>query len=347
METRILHVDSKRFDSQILQPAAMALRDGGLVAFPTETVYGLGGNIEDAAALRWIFEVKGRPVDNPLILHIWRVEQLERIAAEINTKAKRLMAAFWPGPLTLIFPKQPEISPLVTAGLDTVAVRMPVHPVARELLRLTDIPVAAPSANLSGKPSPTRGEHVIEDLSEKIPWIIDAGPCETGIESTVLIFDNEKPVVLRPGAVTREMLEMTLGEKVEEVALGNVERPQAPGMKYRHYAPQAPLTLVEGEAHSVMAVIKRLIRENEIRFQKTVVICFSEHIREYDGQTVLDLGPRSQPEMAAARLYDLLRRCDQLEADRILIEGLDKTGIGTAVGNRLYKAAGGNVIHVP
>lgn len=347
METMVLRVDPKKFDPQTLQPAASVLKNGGLVAFPTETVYGLGGVAQDLTALRRIFEVKGRPADNPLILHIWRVEQLHRITVDISVKARRLIAAFWPGPLTLIFPKQPEISPLVTAGLDTVAVRMPAHPVARELLRLTDIPVAAPSANLSGKPSPTLGEHVISDLSGKIPWIIDAGPCEAGIESTVLIFSNGKPVVLRPGAVTREMLEATLEESVEEVSLNDVQRPQAPGMKYRHYAPKAPVTLVEGKAHSVAAAIKRLLQENENDVQNTVVICFSEHISEYDCQTVLDLGPRSRPEIAAARLYDLLRRCDQLNADRILIEGLDKTGIGAAVENRLYKAAGGNVIHVP
>jgi len=344
MKTHYLKINPERFDPEQLRPAADILAGGGLVAFPTETVYGLGAVINHEAALHDIFQVKGRPDDNPLILHIWHHRQLSEITETVDPRYQRLIDAFWPGPLTLIFPKKAEISSTVTAGLPTVAVRMPSHPVARELLRLVNRPVAAPSANLSGRPSPTRGEHVREDLDGKIPMIIDAGPCPAGIESTVLLL-AEKPYILRPGSVTREMVEEILAEPVEVVTGGEtVDRPQAPGMKYRHYAPEAPVTLVEGEEQAVVAAINRMI--GETGDENIIVLAFSEHLNCYQDVTVLDLGPRESPWIAAARLYDLLRSCDQMKATRIYVEGLEKTGVGTAVENRLFKAAGGNVIHV-
>lgn len=343
MKTHYLKINPEKFESSQLIPAADILTGGGLVAFPTETVYGLGAVVDHEAALQNIFQVKGRPGDNPLILHIWHHRQLSDIAETVDPRYQKLIDAFWPGPLTLIFPKKANISPTVTAGLPTVAVRMPSHPVAWELLRLVDRPVAAPSANLSGRPSPTRGEHVREDLDGKIPMIIDAGPCQAGIESTVLLL-AEKPYILRPGSVTREMVEEILQEPVEVVTSGEkVDRPQAPGMKYRHYAPEAPVTLVEGEELAVIAAINRMIEETG---ENVVVLAFSEHLDCYRNVTVLDLGPRESPWIAAARLYDLLRSCDQMKAGRIYVEGLEKTGVGTAVENRLFKAAGGNVIHV-
>jgi L-threonylcarbamoyladenylate synthase len=343
LKTTILTIDETKY--KLLESAANLLQLGGLVAFPTETVYGLGAVHTDENALLKVFAVKGRPADNPLILHIWRREQLSELVREVDPRAERLMANFWPGPLTLIFPKLPGISSIVTAGLDTVAIRMPSHPVARELLRLTDIAVAAPSANLSGRPSPTRGSHVIEDLDGKIDLIIDAGPCSAGVESTVLSFVETHPTILRPGSVTPEMLEVVLQERVYLVEPGEANRPQAPGMKYRHYAPKAPVTLVEGNNNLVVAEINRLLSEKSCDL-KAVVLGTTENIAKYCNEWVLDLGSRNDPAVIAGRLYDLLRFCDKLAVDQIYIEGIPAQGIGVAIINRLRKAAGGNVIHV-
>lgn len=343
MKTTILTIDNNQYN--LLEPAARILWQGGLVAFPTETVYGLGAIYNDESALLKVFAVKGRPADNPLILHIWRIEQLKELVSEIGPKARRLITAFWPGPLTLIFPKQADVTPIVTAGLDTVAVRMPSHPVARELLRQTNIAVAAPSANLSGRPSPTRGSHVVQDLAGKIDMIIDAGPCSAGVESTVLSLSESRPTILRPGSVTLEMLESVLQERVELVQPGEVNRPQAPGMKYRHYAPKAPVTLIEGENSRVVAEINRLLREKPTDV-KAVVLGTTENVAKYCNEWVLDLGPFNDPAIIAGRLYDLLRFCDTLDVDQIYIEGIPAQGVGAAIMNRLRKAAGGNVIHV-
>lgn len=345
MKTTLLKVNPDCDQSGILMPVATALQLGELVAFPTETVYGLGANYRDESALRRIFETKGRPVDNPLIVHIWNHNQLDELVAEIDPKYAKLIAAFWPGPLTLVFPKQNQVSPLVTAGLATVAVRMPSHPVARELLRLTAIPVAAPSANLSGKPSPTRAEHVVADLDGKIPWIVDGGPCDAGIESTVMMLDQGKPLILRPGSVTREMLEEVLQEPVA-VSDGEARRPIAPGMKYRHYAPKAPVVVVEGSKEAVVRKINELLQQECLPKKKIVVIGASENLAHYQTELVLDLGSERKLELAAMRLYDLLRICDELGADQIIIEGVDSRGIGAALINRLHKASGGNVIDV-
>ncbi len=328
-----------------LTEVAYILKKGGLVAFPTETVYGLGAVCTNEKSLLNIFAVKGRPADNPLILHIWSFEQLDSIVRNINQRAKLLMNKFWPGPLTIIFPKQSTVSPIVTAGLETVAVRMPSHPVAREILKLVNIPVAAPSANLSGRPSPTKGSHVIEDLNGKIEMIVDAGPAKAGVESTVLSLSEEIPLILRPGSITKEMLEEALKEQVEQVEPDQVERPQAPGMKYRHYAPQAPVLLVEGEADRIVAEINSRL-SNKPAGIKVAVLGTTENILKYRNEWVLDLGPRNEPAIIANRIYDLLRFCDQLAVDQIYIEGIPLHGIGTAVINRLRKAAGGNVINV-
>jgi L-threonylcarbamoyladenylate synthase len=343
MKTTILTLDETQ--SNLLEPAAHILQQGGLVAFPTETVYGLGAIYNNESALLKIFAVKGRPADNPLIVHIWSLEQLKGLVSEVSPKAERLINAFWPGPLTLIFPKQPDVSPIVTAGLDTVAVRMPSHPVARELLKKTAIAVAAPSANLSGRPSPTRGPHVIEDLDGKIEMIIDAGMCSAGVESTVLSLAGTEPTILRPGSVTLEMLEQVLQERVYFAGPGNVDRPQAPGMKYRHYAPKAPAILVEGENLRVVAEINRLLAEQSPHI-KAAVLSTTENISYYHNEWVLDLGSRNEPSVIAGRIYDLLRFCDKLAVDQIYIEGIPAQGIGAAIINRLRKAAGGNIINV-
>lgn len=342
METKILSMDDP--DLRKLGEAAQILQNGGLVAFPTETVYGLGAVYNNESALRKVFAVKGRPADNPLIVHIWQLTQLSELTTEISSKAERLIEEFWPGPLTLIFPKSAGVSAVVSAGLDTVAVRMPSHPVAQQLLQVTGIPVAAPSANLSGRPSPTRGEHVRDDLAGKIEVIIDAGPCSKGIESTVLSLIHQKPVILRPGSVTREMMETVLNETVEIPDSREHDRPRAPGMKYRHYAPQAPVFLIEGENRKVVAEINRLLTVNSS--YKAIVLGSTENIGLYHNEWVLDLGPQANPEIMATRLYELLRFCDQLPVEMIYIEGVEATGIGLAIANRIQKAAGGNVIHV-
>lgn len=343
MKTTILKIDRNKPEG--LEPAARILRNGGLVAFPTETVYGLGAVASNEAALLNIFAVKGRPADNPLILHIYDYGQLNQIVSSISPLAEKLIGRFWPGPLTIIFPKKTEVSPVVTANLNTVAVRMPSDPVAKELLRLTDIPVAAPSANLSGKPSTTLGDHVINDLSGKVECIIDSGPCPAGVESTVLSLTGADPVVLRPGTVTREELELVLGQPVYLAGGGEVERPQAPGMKYRHYAPEAPVILFEGNPEQIVTEINRRLTEKKIG-QKVIVLGATENLAKYQNEWVLDMGPQNRPDIIAGRIFDLLRFCDQFKADLILIEGIADRGIGTAVINRLRKAAGGNVIHV-
>lgn len=341
MNTKILTIDNTNFSQ--LDEGAQILKKGGLVAFPTETVYGLGAIYTNHAALLEIFAVKGRPADNPLIVHIWCLEQLTELTDEISSRATQLMNSFWPGPLTLIFPKKPNVSSIISAGLDTIAVRMPSHSVARELLRLTDIPVAAPSANLSGRPSPTRGIHVCDDLSGKINMIIDAGPCSKGIESTILSLNQQRPLILRPGSITKEMLETVLNETVDISGYQANERPQAPGMKYRHYAPKAPVFLIEGENNKVVTEINRLVAINS---GKAVVIGSTENICHYHNEWVLDLGSQQEPDMMAARLYELLRFCDQLPTTVIYIEGVEETGVGLAIVNRIRKAAGGNIINV-
>ena len=343
MKTTIIKIDRNRPEG--LGPAARVLRGGGLVAFPTETVYGLGAICTDERALLNIFAVKGRPADNPLILHIYDWSQLAHIVDSITPIAERLIERYWPGPLTLVLPKRPEISRVVTADLPTVAVRMPSDPVARELLRLTGIPVAAPSANLSGKPSPTLGQHVINDLAGKIEMIIDAGPCPAGVESAVLSLTGAAPTLLRPGVITREEMEEVIGGPILTAKAGDSLRPQAPGMKYRHYAPTAPAVLFEGAPEKIVAEINRRLARKPPG-QKTVVLGTTANMADYRNEFVLDMGPGERPEIIAGRIYQLLRFCDQLQADLMFIEGVADRGVGTAVVNRLRKAAGGNIIHV-
>lgn len=349
MQTKIIKVDQINPDPDALKPAADILKKGGLVAFPTETVYGLGAVYNNDDALKGIFKVKGRPGDNPLIVHIWKIEQLDQLVETIHPEYQCLINAFWPGPLTLIFPKKAEVSSLVTAGLNTVAVRMPSHPVSRVLFQLTDLPVAAPSANLSGSPSPTLGTHVKHDFDGKIPIIIDSGSCDAGIESTVFAFSGNQPYILRPGSITREMLEKVLGKPVISVSPGEVERPQAPGMKYRHYAPEAPVIMVEGNNELVVEKINQLIQEKiqekSLNFQ-VVILSTTENLNQYPRGRVLDMGSKNNLDEAAKRIYQLLRQCDKLKADLVIIEGMGEEGIGFAIQNRLHKAAGGNIIHV-
>lgn len=346
MKTVIYHLPNPQDETE-LRHAADILRTGGLVAFPTETVYGVGAAITFPDAIRRIFEVKGRPNDNPLIVHIPEPEQLKDLAEDIPSVAWTLADRFWPGPLTLVLKRKGVVPDEVTAGLSTVAVRIPGHPVALKLLQLAGLPVAAPSANLSGRPSPTLGKDVAEDLNGKIDVIIDAGPAGIGLESTVLDLTGPQPRVLRPGGVTREMLEEVFGPGgVEAPWRVEADKPSAPGMKYRHYAPKAPLKVFSGFRKQVEDVIRLKVQENVSAGHRVAVLGFDGNEQAFPGAEFLSLGCWDRPEEAAQRLFRLLRECDRRGVNVIFGECPPKTGVGLAVMNRLWKAAGGDVIEL-
>lgn len=337
MKTQVLPVSPES-----LALGAELLKRGELVAFPTETVYGLGANAWDAKAALSIFAAKGRPADNPLIVHVWSRDQLEGIC-DVPPLCEKLMDAFWPGPLTLLMPRREKIPLEVTASLPTVAVRMPSHPVAAALLRACNLPIAAPSANRSGKPSPTAARHVLEDMDGRIPLIIDGGECDVGLESTVLDVCHGTPCILRPGGVTKAMLETVLPEVT---VAGSVLRPLAkgekalsPGMRYRHYSPDGQVTLVEGEEERVVAALARLYAEAESAGHAACVMCFSEHVDALRACHPHDIGSRDHPEQVAHRLFDTLRRLDEEHMDVIFSEVVPPVGVGLAVMNRLGRAA--------
>ncbi len=368
-------------DLEKLREAAAILRDGGLVAFPTETVYGLGGNALMKDASRRIYAAKGRPSDNPLIVHITEFEDIEPLVSVYSDEARKLAEAFWPGPFTLIMPKSELVPHETTGGLDTVALRMPSHPVARELIRLAGVPVAAPSANTSGRPSTTTAAHCMEDLKGRVEAVVDGGSCTIGLESTIVDVSGEEPVLLRPGAVTREMLREALGRDIAvdpavKKPLEKDEHPKAPGMKYRHYAPKAPMIIIEAEAgegadresRTAERMIELALRERS-EGRKLGLIASSEvcglvlealseegtgapesrrlgslHIYDTESMVIMDLGRSTQEKSWAHELFAALREMDEEDVDRILAEGVDENDIGFAVMNRLRKAAGGNVI---
>lgn len=337
-------------NTQLLTPTAEALslaadifRSGGLVAFPTETVYGLGANALDRSAVLSIFEAKGRPADNPLIVHIYDRDQLDPLC-RIPERANLLMDAFWPGPLTVLCHKTTAVPDEVTAGLPTVAVRMPSHPVAREMLKVCGLPIAAPSANSSGRPSPTTAAHVLEDMNGKIPLIIDGGMCDVGLESTVLDLCHGEPVILRPGGVTREMISNVLNCDVS--VAGSVLRPLrenetalSPGMRYRHYAPKAVVTLVQGPEERVVPLLESLCMEQRAAGKKTCVLCFSEHVAALARCSPHDIGSSSSPSQIAHRLFDTLRKLDEEGMEAVFSEVIPPEGVGLAVMNRLGRAA--------
>lgn len=349
MKTILAKVDLSRSDSaEVIQTAAKILQEGGLVAFPTETVYGLGGNGLDSAACEKIYIAKGRPSDNPLILHISEFEELNPIVREISPAAQKLMDAFWPGPLTMVFPKADIVPEKATGGLDTVAVRFPSHPVARAIIRAAGLPVAAPSANSSGKPSPTRASHVEFDLNGKIDMIVDGGAAEWGLESTIVDVSGEVPMILRPGAVTKEMMEKVVGTvEIDPAILTKPAadlKPKAPGMKYTHYSPKAEVVLVKGETKAVVDEINRLAAEDMAQGLKTGVMATEETKDLYQADIVLSLGSRDRPEEIGANLFKYLRKFDFLGAERVYSEVFSEEGEGMAIMNRLNKAAGYCVI---
>ena len=331
-------------DRAVLAEAAAILREGGLVAFPTETVYGLGANALDETAARRIYEAKGRPSDNPLIAHIADFEALAPLTAEIPEAGRKLAEAFWPGPLTMVFKKSGVVPHGTTGGLETVAVRMPSDPVARELIRLAGVPIAAPSANTSGRPSPTRAEHVLQDMDGKIEMIVDGGPVGIGVESTIVDVTEEIPTLLRPGDVTMEMLRSVLGETAVDPAITGPMRadikPKAPGMKYRHYAPKADLTLVEGETDAVVSRINALAAEKLGAGQRVGIICTEETKDRYPAGILKSIGMRANEATVAHNLYAVLREFDDLEVDCIFSESFQTDDLGQAIMNRLNKAAG-------
>ncbi|MDM5340812.1 L-threonylcarbamoyladenylate synthase [Fictibacillus enclensis] len=333
--------DSLTGHPQIIQ-ASLWIKNNEVIAFPTETVYGLGGNAESDEAIDKIFAAKGRPSDNPLIVHISSLDQLEGLVAEIPKRAQMLMEAFWPGPLTLVLPKGEKVARRVTAGLSTVGVRMPDHPVALELISESGLPLAAPSANISGRPSPTTAQHVYEDLKGRIAGILDGGPTGVGVESTVVDCTSEKLTILRPGGVTREQLEEVAGETAMDPGLvsPDTSAPKSPGMKYTHYAPNAPLYLVDGSP----AFIQKLVDKEKAKGRKTGVLSCNEHTHLYQADTVIPCGSHDALESVAYHLYDALRAFNESEAEIIFSEVFPKKGMGTAIMNRLEKSAGGKII---
>ncbi len=358
-----------------IETAAKILQNKGLVAFPTETVYGLGGDALDENAAAKIYEAKGRPSDNPLIVHIADTAAVYELATEVPEKAKMLMEAFWPGPLTIILPKKAQVPDGTTGGLNTVAIRMPSHPVALNMIRESGLYIAAPSANTSGRPSPTLAEHVMEDMNGRIEMILDGGAVGIGIESTIVDLTGDVPTILRPGFITKSMLEEIIGEVTIDPALIEPDpnlRPKAPGMKYTHYAPKGELTIVESGAFdnsditctegckesnfsgdvsktstdTVVCKINELVAEKLAAGYKVAVITTSENADRFDCENILVAGERAQGETIAAKLYQVLRQCDELDVDYIYSEAFSDGELGGAIMNRLLKAAGHRVIKI-
>lgn len=336
--------------AEALEKAGEILRSGGLVAFPTETVYGLGGNALDKEAARKIYAAKGRPSDNPLIVHIADLGELDELVSEIPPMAERLMEAFWPGPMTLILRKKSIIPDETTGGLDTVAVRMPSDPIAAALIRAAGVPIAAPSANRSGRPSPTRAGHVIEDMRGRIEMILDGGPVGIGLESTIIDCTEESPVILRPGYISREMVAGLLGSvSLDAASTGPMkegERPRAPGMKYRHYAPKAALTLFEGESGAVAEQIRMRTADGLRAGKRIGILAADETFSNYPEGIVRSIGSRERAETVAHNLFAVLREFDDLDVDVIYSESFSSEGLGQAIMNRLMKAAGYQIVHV-
>ena len=349
METQVRRLSYSQIDETMIEEAGRIIREGGLVAFPTETVYGLGGDALNPESSKKIYAAKGRPSDNPLIVHIADKRDLYRIVREVPEKAKKLMEAFWPGPLTMIFYKNELVPQATTGGLDTVAVRMPSDRIAAAFIRAAGGFVAAPSANVSGRPSTTTAAHVEEDLSGRIEMILDGGQAVIGLESTIVDMSVEPPVILRPGAVTEEMMEAVIGPlEVDKaiIAPDSGVKPKAPGMKYRHYAPRADLAVVEGSTEAVIAAINQLAEEAEAEGKRVGIIATDETKDRYPKGLVLSLGARKHEEEIAQHLFEVLRDFDETDVDCIYSEAFDEASIGPAIMNRLLKAAGHKVIQV-
>lgn len=349
MKTKIIKIEENNIDNKAIQEAGNILKQGGLVAFPTETVYGLGGDALNESSSEKIYAAKGRPSDNPLIVHISDMKALEKIVNKVPREAYLLAEKYWPGPLTMIFQKSEAVPLATTGGLDTVAVRMPSHKVARALIDAAGGYVAAPSANRSGRPSPTIARYVIEDLGGRVDMIIDGGEVNIGLESTIIDLTGDAPMILRPGYITQEMLKETLGQVEMDRTLlhaDSYEAPKAPGMKYRHYAPKGNLTVVEGESEKVIVYINEQLKRLRAEKVKTGVIATDETVASYQGDSVKSAGSRQDEERVARQLFRILREFDEEEVQVMFAESFSEEGVGQAIMNRLLKAAGHHVIQV-
>ena len=349
MKTKIIKIDPNQMPQESILEAGEVLLKGGLVALPTETVYGLGANALDGDGAKKTFQVKGRPSDNPLIIHIAKIEDLDKITVNRPEKATLLANAFWPGPLTMVFEKSPLVPLNTTGGLESVAVRMPENKIALSIIEAGGGFVSAPSANTSGRPSPTTAAHVKEDLDGKIEMIVDGGQVEIGLESTVIDMTVEPPVILRPGRITPEMLEKIIGNVEIGTSLvpeESKERPKAPGMKYSHYAPKGKLTIVQGNLENEVLKIQELVEARLKENKKVGIIATEETFSQYKKGVVKRVGSRENLESIAGNLYNILREFDQEEVEYIYSESIPSHGIGGAIRNRLDKAAGYSYIYV-
>jgi len=339
MRTKLFTIRDITIDQEKIIEASKLLANGELVAFPTETVYGLGADATNEAAVAGIFTAKGRPQDNPLIVHVASEAQCRELVEKIPEYVNVLMEKFSPGPITFVLPHKGGLARNVTAGLTTVGVRIPDHPLALALIEKSGCPIAAPSANTSGKPSPTQAWHVAADLDGQIAGIVDGGATGIGVESTVVDCTGEKPVILRPGGVTQEMIESVLGFELDQKKeMPEADKPKSPGMKYRHYAPELPLWLVEGNTES----LQQLINDEQKKGKRIAVLARNEVANKLTASSILNLG--EQPEEIAACLYDALRRYTKTDADLLICEAFSKQGIGEAIMNRLTKAADAYIV---
>ena len=350
LNTKVYRVNEKNIDKEIINEAGSILKGGGLVAFPTETVYGLGANALDKEAVKKIFEAKGRPQDNPLIVHISDFDEIDPLVLEIPEISKVLMKKFWPGPMTIILKKSTLIPYETSAGLDSVGIRMPSNQVARQIIKAAGVPIAAPSANISGRPSPTDVESCIEDLAGKIEMIVGGEKCPVGVESTVVDCTINPPCVLRPGGITLEMLKSIDNNIYIDPAImkkPDVDfKPKAPGMKYRHYAPKAPVKIIEGDIEKTIAKINEIVQNYIDENKRVGIIATEETKNHYKNGIVVSIGTRKNMEEIARNLFLTLRNFDDTDVSVILSESFEEKGVGIAVMNRLKKAAGFDIIKV-
>lgn len=351
MNTIIKKVQEDRCTSEDFEIASEILKKGGLVAFPTETVYGLGANGLDEEASKKIYAAKGRPSDNPLILHVADIEALKVLAVDIKDSAYELAKHFWPGPLTMIFKKSAIVPYGTTGGLDTVAIRMPQNKIAKELIHQSGLYIAAPSANSSGRPSPTMASHVEEDLTGKIDMILDGGKVSLGLESTIIDMTGDYPIILRPGFITKDMMEKVVGRVEYDPAILSTEKnevikPKAPGMKYKHYAPVGDLTIYEGPMAHVVLEINKRAKEDMKKGLKVGIIATQETKAQYEATYVKTIGTRKNEKTIAGSLYAILREFDDLKVDTIYSESFGTDELGQAIMNRLIKAAGYQIVKV-
>ncbi|EPY6470061.1 L-threonylcarbamoyladenylate synthase [Clostridium sporogenes] len=350
MKTKVVRLDENNIDEHVISKAGNILRQGGLVVFPTETVYGLGANALDKDAVKKIFKAKGRPQDNPLIVHISKVKDIEKLVKKIPPIAQKLMDKFWPGPMTIILKKKDIIPNETSAGLDSIGIRMPSNKIAMELISMAGVPIAAPSANLSGKPSPTDLETCIEDLDGRVNAILGGDNSEVGVESTVIDCTIDPPCILRPGGITLEMLkEIDPNIYIDPAIMKKPDkelRPKAPGMKYRHYAPKAPLKIIKGDLNKTIEKINEMV-QNYIDAEKKVgIIATDETIDNYKKGEVVSIGSRKDLNTIAHNLFYVLRTFDEKNVDLILSEAFEEKDMGVAIMNRLKKSAGYDIINL-